>query len=470
MKNYIFRQYDIRGIVDVEFTIADMYTIAQACAYYLHSKKVTHIALGRDGRMHSLEIHTQFVQAFQEAGFFITDIGCCTTPLLYFAAHTLPVQAGLMITASHNNADYNGLKLVIHKHSVSADVLEEIKYLTLENKKLTHAKNLGEYTQVSLLESYVTCMSENFAHLKNSELNVIIDCSHGPGGFVLKRLRELMGWQHIKLLFDTLDGRFPAHNPDPTIRENLAVLYHELQNSSAILGFGLDGDADRVAVMTKDGELVQGDKLLALFARSLAEKETGFTVVGDAKSSYLLQRVVAQNGNFFVMAPCGHAVIKRVMNQHQALLGGELSGHFIFNDRYFGFDDGIYALCRVLEILTTCNAEQLFDFYPASVATPEIRIEIPEEEKYACIEAVKHVLSTQSQELDLEISIIDGVRITTQQGWLLLRAANTQPALSIRFEAETQQDIVYLKKLLSSILMQAVPQHAAYICEKLEHL
>lgn len=470
MKNYIFRQYDIRGIVDVEFTYADMYIIAHACAYYLHTKGVTHVAVGRDGRVHSLGIHEQLIKAFKEVGFSITDIGCCTTPLVYFAASASSIQAGIMITASHNSAQYNGLKIVINGHSITAEQVEEIKLLALEAKRLPELQNAGNYKNVSMLDAYITLLMQDFAHLKNSTISFVVDCSNGVGSLILKPLCARMGWENAILLFSDLDGTFPHHDPDPTVRENMHEVYSYLKQSTAVIGFGLDGDADRLAVMTKSGELVEGDKLLALFARSLSNSTTNFTVVGDAKSSFILPRLLKQWGNTFVMAPCGHANIKRAMYEHNALLGGELSGHFIFNDRFLGFDDGIYALCRVLEIVSRSqNAEWLFDFYPHSIATPELRIEIPEEEKYLCIDAVKQLLATFPPD-NCELAVVDGIRITTPEGWFLLRAAHTQPALSVRFEAESPDAIMHLKQLFYSIIKQAIPKYFQYIHDKIEPL
>ena len=467
MKSYIFRHYDIRGIVHSEFTFADMYIIAHACAYYLQKKGVSHIALGRDGRVHSFAIYQEIIKAFKEVGFCITDIGCCTTPMLYFAASNAAIQAGIMITASHNNADYNGLKLVINQQSATAENFEEIKHYALAQKRLPEAQNAGSFYQKSVLDEYLTLFVNDFAHLRNCQIPFVVDCSNSVGSLVLKPLCARMGWENATLLLSDIDGTFPNHDPDPTQRKNMQAVYTFLQDSSAVIGFGIDGDADRLSMMTKFGELVEGDKLLALFAYSLQPHYKNFTIIGDAKASYLLPRLLQQWGNNFIMAPCGHANIKRVMYEHNALLGGELSGHFVFNDRFLGFDDGIYALCRVLEILSqTSNSDQLFAFYPNSVATPELRIEIPEEEKHVCIDAVK-LLLTDFYLGDCEINTLDGIRITTAQGWFLMRAAHTQPALSVRFEADSVNGIAQLKQLFATIVRQAIPKYAQYICEKI---
>lgn len=452
MQDYIFRQYDIRGKVGIDFAIEDTYAIAQAIGSYIHerSPNAKTIVIGRDGRTHSPILHEYITDALIDSGFDVVSIGVCPTPVLYFAEYQLPVDASLMITASHNGPAYNGIKITLNKQPVAQ---QEIQYIKELYKKgiFVAALTKGTYREQNMIEPYIDWLTEHFDHLKNSEFSCIIDCGNGAAGTVLPLLLQAMGWSNIALLYETVDGTFPHHEADPTVLENMTGLKSALATNQYSVGFGLDGDCDRMALMIRDGSLILGDKLLALFARSLREHYKKFAVVFDIKCSRGLPLLLQQWGVAAHMSPCGHSFIKRAIEREKALLGGELSCHFFFCDRYFGYDDGIYALLRTIEILqkSSQTVEQMLAEFPVSYTSPEFRITVGETEKWAIVEKLKTWFTAIK---GAEIITIDGVLVSWPFGWGLIRASNTQPAISLRFEAESQERLIIIKELFCQAL------------------
>jgi phosphomannomutase/phosphoglucomutase len=461
MENTIFREYDIRGKVGTELIIDEVYHLTCAIAYYFKERapQIKTIAVGMDGRIHSPAIKAEMCRALVDSGLSVIFVGLCATPAFYFALHTLPVDGGLMITASHNGKEYNGIKICLGTYSVWGNELQTIRDLYHAHKKITsHEK--GSLTEHPITEQYVAWLVNHFKDLKNMDLAAVVDCGNGTAGTVMPQLIKEMNWSRVKLLYPEVDGTYPHHPADPTEEKNMREVKQLLANTDAEIGIGLDGDCDRMAAMTKEGFLVPGDQLLAVFAKPVIKKgvkERAVSIVYDIKSSTGLSELVSKWGGKPVMSPSGHSIIKEYVKQHQALLGGELSCHFFFNDRYFGYDDGIYALCRLFEILHTSGktVEQLIAVFPHKYSSREFRIFCPDDRKQLIVNAVRHALE---QRAGVSLITIDGVRASMAYGWGIVRPSNTQPALSIRFEGYTKQGLQQVKNDFIAVLQSYIPE------------
>lgn len=443
MQKQLFRQYDIRGKIGTEIAVDDFYNLTHAILSFFKQQGCTAIVVGMDGRVHSPAIFNQISAACKLAGIDVHFLGVCSTPVTVFAHYHLPVQACLMITASHNPADYNGLKIYYEKVAIEGEKLQQI-YELFASKVLVRGEIPGELYDVShLVDEYVDSLVTEFTHLKKFNASVYIDCGNGTGGPILTRLIEKMDWHNKHLLFEKVDGTYPNHVADPTDIENVQELIAVVTNHSGSFGVGLDGDCDRVAVITRDRKLLAADQLLTLFAQSMQSK----IIVADIKSSSVLQHAHAQ----VVLAKTGCANIKTVMQEHGALLGGELSGHFFFKDRHLGYDDGIYGMLRFFEILMMKNltCDELVAVLPQSFATKDLRIPCADHLKFDIVDEIKMKLLLDRQ---FKITMIDGVRFETADGWGLIRPSNTQPVLSVCCEATSFEKLKNMKKLLISLL------------------
>lgn len=449
MKDTIFREYDIRGKVANEFVIEQAYTLARAIAYYFKQQKpdIKTLAVGMDGRTHSPAFKEEVVRGLIDSGLNVIFIGTCPSPVLYFALHMLPVDGGLMITASHNPKEYNGIKMSLGKESVWGNQIVAIRN-AYKAKKQINSSTIGTVQEHAVVPLYIDWLATHFAHLKGMTMSAVIDCGNGAAGTVLPELITAMQWPHVQLLYPEVDGNYPNHEADPTHEPNMADVKQLLVTTDVSVGIGLDGDCDRMAAMTKSGELILGDKLLALFAQPILQKHPGAPVVFDIKSSSGLIELLKQWGANPVVSATGHTNIKEQMKEYDALLGGELSCHFFFHDHYFGYDDGIYALMRLFELLinTGKSLDQLLMVFPHKFSSIEYRIACPDEKKQSIITYVTDVFRSRS---DAHILTLDGVRVTMPYGWGLVRASNTQPMLSLRFESDTQ---VGLQKIKSDVI------------------
>ena len=445
MNNAIFREYDIRGKVGSDLLLDEVYPLARAIAYYFvqQNPQVRTIAVGMDGRTHSPIIKDAVCRALADSGLDVLFVGMCPSPVLYFALHTCDVDAGLMITASHNPAEYNGIKICLGKSSVWGSAIQEIKQL-YRNGMAIDASQTGTVTQHELVPEYIDWLADHFSHLNNMPLSVVIDCGNGAGGTVIPDLVKKMNWQQVQLLYCDVDGTMPNHEADPVVAKNMQAVKQVLSTTDAQVGIGLDGDCDRMAPMTKTGDLILGDRLLALFAQQVIQKHPGVGVVYDIKSSSGLQELLDQWQAKGHMSPSGHAIIKEKMKEFGAMLGGELSCHFFFHDRYFGYDDGIYAMLRLFELLinTGKNLDELVAVFPTKYSSPELRIACAEEDKAAIVAAVKKYFVDHP---DAQVITIDGVRAQLPYGWGIVRASNTQPAICIRVEADLPQDLTRVR-------------------------
>lgn len=453
MLDVIFREYDIRGKVGTELKLDEVYDLTLAIVYYFKQQNpdIQTIAVGMDGRLHSPAIKEEMCRAIQDSGLDVLFIGMCPSPVLYFALYTEPVQAGLMITASHNTKEYNGIKINLGKGSVWGSQIQEIKNLYKEKKHIV-TPSKGTFTQKVLIPSYIDWLANHFAHLIGMQLPTVIDCANAVGGMVIPQLVERMQWSHATILYPEIDGNYPNHEADPTVEENMQDVKACLARDKAALGIGLDGDCDRMAAMTQAGYLVPGDQLLALFAYDMLKNNPGSAVVFDIKSSSGLIEVLEKFGARPVVAATGHSHIKEAMHTSHAVLGGELSCHFFFNDRYFGYDDGIYAMMRLLEIIEESGKtlEQLLTIFPKKYSSREFRIPCREEDKKNIIGAVRDFFSKQE---DAQLITIDGVRANFSKGWGIVRPSNTQPVLSLRFESDSPHGLQDMKQLFIEALL-----------------
>jgi phosphomannomutase/phosphoglucomutase len=453
MKETIFREYDIRGLVGSELMIDDVYDLGRAIVFYLIqlNNKVKKVVVAMDAREHSLAIKDNICRALKDSGLDVVFIGVCTSPMMYFATYTMPVDAGIMITASHNPKEYNGLKICLGTHSLWGKQIKEIGKLYYDKKYLiTDAK--GSYRKYCLKDDYIAWHIEKFAHLKNSEIAAVIDCGNGAAGVVLPEIVEKMGWNNIQLLCAEVDGTFPNHEADPTNIKNMRHVQDALQKTEAVVGIGFDGDADRMGAMTKEGELVPGDKMIALFAQPMVKQYPAMTVVYNVVCSAGLTELLESWGAQTVITPVGHSIIEENMEAHNAMLGGETSCHFFFRDRHFGYDDGVYAMFRLFELLVQSKKHltELLSVFPKKVTSPEFRLPCAEEDKHKIVQEMKDLFLKQK---NVKILAIDGVRVTTDYGWGIIRASNTQPVLSIRFEANTEEDLQHVKEDFITVLM-----------------
>lgn len=445
MKPTIFREYDIRGVIGTELPLEESYDLAQAIVTHLVAKhpNTTQIIVGRDGRIHSPALFELICRAITDLGFDVLDVGICPTPTTYFASCFLKIPTALAITASHNPKEYNGIKMV----GVWGAEIQAIKKIFETKAFFNNAMGKqGTIRSHNIIQDYITYLANHFSHLKKNPIKAVIDCGNGAACTVIPTLVQAMEWPNITLLCSTLDGTFPNHEPDPTTRKNMVDVAQTLAKDKTLeVGLGFDGDADRMNPMTKTGELVPGDKMLGLYAQHMLKDFPGATVVFDIKSSNCLVDVLKAHGGVPYMSPSGHSIIKERMAATKALLGGELSCHFFFHDRYFGYDDGIYAALRLFEILdaTKQSLEDLLEAFPQKVSSPEFRITCATDaEKTKIVEHVKTVFAARK---DSELIMIDGIRAQMNYGWGLARASNTQPAICLRFESDSQAGLQQVK-------------------------
>lgn len=454
----IFREYDIRGIVGKDLTVEVTESIGRAYATLALERGCKTVAVGRDGRLTSLELRDRFIIGVNSTGLNVLDIGVCATPHLYFALFTLPVDGGVMITGSHNAAEYNGFKMCVGKDALYGEGIQQLKGILDDQRYATGA---GTVTETPVLPQYMAYLKENFSKVDGSALHVVIDSGNGAASLVAKDALEQLGCK-VTALYCDLDGRFPNHHPDPTVVENLQDLIRTVKEQGADMGIGYDGDADRIGAIDEKGNILWGDRLMLIFARDMLETQPGSTFISEVKASQLLYDDIEKRGGRAIMWKTGHSVLKAKMKEENAVLAGEMSGHMFFADRYFGYDDAIYASCRLVEILAKKRKplSSLLADLPITAVTPEIRVDCSDDVKFKLVDRVRNRLlelyknpdPTRPQLVIRDVVTIDGIRVRFDDGWGLIRASNTQPALVLRFEANSQDRLTTIRSYLEGEL------------------
>jgi len=453
----IFRQYDIRGIWEKDLTREVIERIGRAFAVYLKEilkkGKIT-VSIGIDVRMSSSTMFEVLSRGLLGSGIDIVDIGICPTPLQYFSLFHLPVEGGVMITGSHNPPEFNGMKLSVGKETLYGEKIQDIKRIS-EEGNFTHGT--GKLEEYAIIPTYMEYIKKNSPSLER--IKVVIDAGNGTAGLVAPQLLRDLGCEVIELYCEP-DGNFPNHHPDPMVMENIKDLIATVVSSGADIGIGYDGDSDRIGVISDKGEVVWGDRLMIIFARDIIESQRSLGIqekpvfVGEVKCSQVMYDEIKRLGGDPIMWKAGHSLIKHKMKETGALLGGEMSGHMFFADRYFGYDDAIYTSVRLLEILSKKGSpysiDRLLSDIPKSISTPEIRFECPDEIKFKIVERAKEAFS------DYPLNDIDGIRITFNKGWGLIRASNTQPALVLRFEAQDEDSLKEIRGLMEGRLNNVI--------------
>lgn len=450
MPDTIFRAYDIRGIAAHQLTDDIVYNIGLAIGSEAVDRGQQEIIVARDGRASSEAIVAALIRGLQDSGRDVVDIGLTPTPLMYFATHQLGVQSGVMVTGSHNTAEYNGVKMVIGGKTLSGRAIEGLRQRIQERR---FSKGKGSYRTERINERYIDYILNDVAIAQ--PLKIVIDAANGVTGIIAPQLFEQLGCEVIPLYCD-IDPKFPHHDPDPTIAKNLRDLVQLVRESSADIGIAFDGDGDRVAVVTASGEIVAADRLLMVLAQDVVARNPGADVLFDVKCTRSLNNVISSFGGRPIMWKSGHSFMKEKMAETGALLGGEFSGHIFFNERWFGFDDGMYAAARLIEILSTTdpNLDSHLSAFPSTISTPEIKIETSDQTKFAFME----ILSINGKFGDGKITTLDGIRVDFPDGWGLVRASNTTPALTLRFEADNEAALERIRTLFKDQLNAVDPK------------
>ena len=423
---FIFKEYDIRGVVGTEIPLDLVYHIGRAIGTHIKKSGGKRISVGRDGRLSGKSFFKEFTKGILDTGLDVLNLGVVPTPLMYFSIFKYDLDGGVEITASHNPPEYNGFKICVGKETIYG---EEIKKLAGIIESENYESGSGKIEKVDVIKDYTEYIFESFSDIP-SGLKFAIDCGNGTAGLVAPKLYRKFGCV-VEELFSEVDGRFPNHIADPTKEETLKWIKEVVVNQELPFGIAFDGDVDRIGVIDENGNYIQGDMLLTLYALELLKKEKGIKVISEVKASVVFYDLVKKAGGIPIMWKAGHSLIKAKMHEENAPLGGEVSGHTFFADRYFGYDDAIYAGLRLIEIVSK-EGEKLSHFFkdfPKTFTSPEIRIPCPETIKESVVNKIKEDYSK------FKMIDIDGVRVDFGNGWALVRPSNTQPVLVLRFES-----------------------------------
>lgn len=440
----VFREYDIRGIAGTEITDSDVLTLGRTFGTYMNRQGKRRIVVGRDCRLTSDRFRDFLVEGLLASGMDIIDIGVCPTPLLYFAIRHLEREGGMMITASHNPSEYNGFKVCNGFDTIAGAEIQKLAEIMRSGQFIEAEGKLASFDIVTPYSEFVT------GNVRlDRKLRVGVDAGNGTAGPVATAILERLGCE-VHPIYCDMDGAFPNHEPDPTVMENLRDLRELVFREKLDLGIAYDGDADRLGVLDHQGEVVFGDKLMIIFAREILSRRPGSVFISEVKCSKTLYDDIERHGGKAIMWKTGHSLIKGKMKEVNAQLAGEMSGHIFFKDGYFGFDDGIFASCRLLAVIAKSGKRipELLSGVPFMHATPEIRIECPDDIKFAVVESAKR----EFEQKKLDVIDIDGARVNFPDGWGLVRASNTQPVLVLRFEAETAERLQSISDLIESTI------------------
>jgi phosphomannomutase/phosphoglucomutase len=441
----IFRAYDIRGIVDKTLTVDGVYSIGLSIGSEALEKGQTKVAIGRDGRLSGKKFIQAMSAGLRDAGCDVINIGEVTSPILYYATHVLDTKSGVMITGSHNPPDYNGIKIVIDGKTYCEQAIQDL-YQRIQKNNFKQGQ--GTEKEVDLLEQYITRIVTDIKLAK--PLRVVVDCGNGVGGKIAPKLFRQLGCEVIEL-FCEVDGTFPNHHPDPSIPENMQDLIKTVREQKADIGLAFDGDADRLGVVTNKGEMIWPDRQIILFAKDILSRNPGAPIIFDVKCTTHLAKEIEKSGGKPLMIQTGHAILKSRLQEIKGPFAGEFSGHIFFKERWYGFDDGIYAGARLLEIIAKDgrSSSEIFDEIPNSLNTPELKIQVTDENKYTIMQG----FIAQAKFPGGKITTIDGIRVDYPDGFGLLRASNTTPMLITRFEGENKPALEKIQKLFHDELM-----------------
>jgi phosphomannomutase len=450
----IIRAYDIRGIYGSTLNDADAFFVAKSFASFLQKNGKKKISVACDGRLSSPALKAELIKGLLESGLEVFDVGLGPTPMLYFSVYHLDTDAGIMVTGSHNPKDHNGFKIMLKERPFFGDDIIGLSKIAeagdfVSGEGLLREPDVKEeyvdrmLTDCILAESDSPLLDEIDSFKPNKDLRIAWDNGNGSAGDIMTRLTERIAAEHI-LLYSDIDGTFPNHHPDPTVPENLKDLRKVVIEQECDIGIAFDGDGDRIGVMDNKGEIIWGDQLMVFYAREILKNKRGSTIIADVKASNVLFNEIAKAGGKPLMWKTGHSFVKAKMKETKSPLAGEMSGHIFFADKYYGFDDALYAAIRILNILAL-SKDSLFAMrktMPQTHSTPEIRIECTEERKFVIVEELKENLRKNN----IAFNDVDGIRVSENGGWWLIRASNTQPVLVARCEAKDKKLLHELKK------------------------
>jgi phosphomannomutase/phosphoglucomutase len=453
----IFREYDIRGIADRDLTSPVVEALGKAFAAYLKPKGISTTTVGFDARMSSPRLCDDIVRGLTRAGMDVTVIGLCPTPALYFSLYHLNQGAGVMITGSHNPSEFNGFKLCVGKETIYGEEIQKLRQIMERAEKEAGVRGQGSVEKRQILPDYISYLKNQFNSSSRRRLKIVLDSGNGTAGLAAPEIIRSMNCEVIEL-FSEPDGKFPNHHPDPTIPENLIALIDTVKSEKADAGIAFDGDSDRIGVVDERGNILWGDQLMIIFSRDILRERPGATFVSEVKCSQIMYDDIRAHGGNAVMWKTGHSLIKAKMKELHAAMAGEMSGHLFFADRYFGYDDAIYAACRIVEILQNLRSDKgdsaslsmLLADLPRTFNTPEIRFDCPEDIKFKVVEKAKEVFLAGRglAQKPREVITVDGVRAIFEKGWGLIRASNTQPVLVMRFEANDPASLENIRSMM----------------------
>lgn len=438
----VLREYDVRGTYGETLTESDAWALGAAFGTRVKQAGGSHVAIGRDGRLSSPALAEALGNGVRSTGCDVTDIGLGPTPMLYFATYHLPADAGIMVTGSHNPPDMNGFKMMLSGGAFFGPDIQALGQTAADDAFLTGA-GTGSYATRDIKDAYTEAVAN--AYESEREFSVVWDCGNGAAGAVINDLVRRLPGRHM-LICDEVDGTFPNHHPDPTVLANMEQLISAVRGIGADFGIGFDGDGDRIGIVDGEGQMLYGDQILLLLARSVLKDHPGATIIGDVKASQILFDGIAEAGGEPLMFRSGHSLIKAKMAELKCPLAGEMSGHIFFADRWYGFDDALYVGVRFLEMLAKSDQSvaDMRKAMPNLLNTPELRFDCADERKFTVIEEVVARLRAAGT----AFSDIDGARVMNDDGWWLLRASNTQPVLVARCEAATEEGLARLKASL----------------------
>ncbi len=443
---FIFREYDVRGVVDKDLTDDVVRLLGKAFGTYLQRQGGKKVSVGGDVRLSTERFRQVLIEGLTSTGVDVIDIGIVPTPVQYFSLFKLNVDGGVMITGSHNPPEFNGFKMAVGQSTIYGKEIQKLREIIEADEFLTGS---GQVETVDLIPEYISDI-KNRIHLKGA-VKAVIDCGNGAGSLVAEKLMRELGVDAF-FLYCEPDGTFPNHHPDPTVEAYIQDLREQVLKLNADLGVAYDGDADRIGVIDDKGNIVWGDRLLILFARDVLKEKKGQKIIFEVKCSQALPEAIEAAGGEPIMWKTGHSLLKKKMKETGATIAGEMSGHLFFADRYYGYDDAIYASARLMELISNSGKKisELLADVPQYYSTPEMRVECPsDEEKFKIAQKAAEYFKANYEVID-----VDGVRILFGDGWGLVRASNTQPVLVLRFEAKTPERLEEIKNLVINKLKE----------------